>query len=83
MVTARRNNDNDRSESVADAERTGGVDLSLRVRRLSPREVAEGLEAARQAREFRETILASRGGRPLPDSAPLIRQQRAQRSRQI
>jgi hypothetical protein len=55
----------------------------IRIRRLSDEEVRHGLQVLEQARALRAAVVASRGGRELPESWPVIRRQRETRSRQI
>lgn len=50
---------------------------------LTAEEVAEALAAMREAEAFREAMQARRGGKPLPDSWPVIREEREARSRQL
>lgn len=50
---------------------------------LTDEEVARGLAALAQARALGERMLAKRKGRPFPDSTPLIRKARADRSKQL
>ncbi len=51
------------------------------VRRLSDDEVRRGLETLQRSRALRAAVLARRGGRELSESWPIIREQRAARSR--
>jgi excisionase family DNA binding protein len=51
------------------------------IRLLTDSEVRQGLEALERSRASRAAMLARRGGRELPESWPIIRQQRAARSR--
>lgn len=53
------------------------------VRPLTEEEVQRGLKALEQARASRTQMLVERNGKPLASSAPLIRQARAERSRQL
>ena len=50
---------------------------------LTDKEVEQGREALKQARELREAILKRRKGKPVPSSWKLIREEREKRSKRI
>jgi hypothetical protein len=71
MVTARRGKDDDRLLVAPERRPPSAEELERRRR------------AIEEADSLRNAILARRGGELMPDSAPLIRRERARRSRQI
>jgi hypothetical protein len=81
MVSAKSGKDDDAFRTLARA--TELPVENVEPSRLSPEEVAEALLAAEEAQSLRDAILARRNGRPMPDSAGLIRQQRALRSKRL
>lgn len=55
----------------------------IEVEPLSDAEIKQGLQALEQARILRSDILKRRGGKPLPSSWRLIREEREERSNRL
>ena len=70
-------------EVSAMKERRGPIASALNVQPLSSEEQGRQLQALREAEVLTGEMKASRGGKPLSSSAPLIRRARKQRSAQI
>ena len=59
------------------------ISTTLTVRPLTEDEVAQQLRAIEESEAFIQNMRATRGGKPLSSSVPLIRRARAERSRQL
>jgi excisionase family DNA binding protein len=72
------------SEMVQPARRVHSADAELRDRlRLVPMSNNPDPNAMERAREFRQRLLAERGGVPFPESWPEIDEAREERSREL
>lgn len=72
-----------RSEEMNATQEEKSISPAITIRPLTDEEVQRGLAALERARTSRAQMLAEHGGKPLASSAPMIRQARAQRSRQL
>jgi excisionase family DNA binding protein len=64
-------------------EEVSALKESLTIKPLTDAEVREQLTAIEKSQEFIERMRRERGGKPLDSSAPLIRQAREERSKQL
>lgn len=71
------------TESVDPGTTSDPTTYGLKLRRLTDEEIAERLEALREANDFRDRVMARRGGLPLSSSAEIIAEERRKRSEQL